>query len=173
MKLVVMLLIISLCGCSAAQVRQEFLGYSIDDVKNSKTKQVQEVDISASGCIAKIKDVLNDMEAIAREDKRNRYILADNFQNVFRSTINTTQVGILVTPVSDVKCRVEIASGNIDLATFVAKEIAIKDRPRRRELLNKAAGKNMPAVLPSGESVSGEVKYDKEYNDRGRDNNNY
>ena len=125
-KLLSALLIVGLCGCSATQVRQEFIGYSMNDVKNSKTKQVRSFDMSASDCIAKIKDVLKDMEAIVREDGRNQYIVADNFQKVFRSAIDTTQVGILVTSASEGKCRVEIASGNVGLAAFVADEIANK-----------------------------------------------
>ena len=137
MKWISVILILVLCGCSAAQVRQEFLGYSANDVRNSRTKHVQAFDMSTADCIAKIKDVLKDMEAIAREDERNQYIVADNFQGVFRSTINTTQVGILVTSVSEGKCRVEIASGNIGLAEFVAKEIAIKDRPKKGIIFTK------------------------------------
>jgi hypothetical protein len=129
-KLLVVFLLVGLCGCSAAQLRQEFIGYSMNDVKNSKTKQAQDFDMSAADCIAKIKDVLKGMGAIAREDRRNRYIVADNFQKVFRSSIDTTQVGILVTSTSEGKCRVEIASGNVDLAAFVAKEIAVKYRPK-------------------------------------------
>ena len=120
-----------------AEVRQEFIGYSMNDVKNSGTKQVQDFDMSAADCIAKIKDVLKDMEAIVRADERNQYIVADNFQSVFRSAIDTTQVGILVTSTSEGKCRVEIASGNVDLAAFVAKEIAIKDRPKRGTVFTK------------------------------------
>ena len=137
MRWVAVLSVMLLCGCSAAQVRQEFIGYSMDDVKNSRNKQVQTFDMSSSDCIAKIKDVLKDMQAIFREDERSQYIVADNFQNVFRSTIDTTQVGILVISVPEGKCRVEIASGNIDLAAFVAKEIAIKDRPKKGVLFTK------------------------------------
>jgi len=103
----------------------------MDDVKNSKTKHVQIFDMKPSDCIVKIKGVLKDMGAIVREDERNQYIVADNFQNVFRSSIDTTQVGILAASTPEGKCRVEIASGNADLAAFVAKEIAIKDRPKK------------------------------------------
>ena len=136
-RLIAVLLVLGLCGCSTAQIKQEFVGYSMNDVKNSKTKQVQDFDMSAADCIAKIKDVLKDMEAIARENKRKQYIVADNFQNVFRSTIDTTQVGILVTSISQGKCRVETASGNIGLAAFVAREIAIKDRPKKGAVFTK------------------------------------
>ena len=131
MRLISIALILFLCGCSATQVRQEFLGYSMNDVKDSKYKQVRNFDMNSTDCITKIKDVLWDMGSVVREDERNQYILADNFQGVFRSTIDTTQVGILVTSTAENKCQVEIASGNIDLAVFVAKEIAIKDRPKK------------------------------------------
>ena len=136
-KLLMALLLVGLCGCSAVQMRQEFIGYSVDDVKNSKTKQVQDFDMSTSDCIVKIKDILKDMGAIVREDERDQYIRADNFQGVFRSSIDTTQVGILVTSISEGKCRVEIASGNIDLAAFVAKEITIKISSKKDTVLTK------------------------------------
>ncbi|MDD5173523.1 MAG: hypothetical protein WC419_06960 [Candidatus Omnitrophota bacterium] len=136
-KLLAALLLVGLCGCSATQLRQEFFGYSMNDVKNSKTKQVRDFDMNASDCIANIKVILKDMGAIAREDKRNQYIVADNFQGVFRSSIDTTQVGILITSISENKCRVEIASGNIDLAAFVAKEITIKDRSEKGVVLKE------------------------------------
>jgi uncharacterized lipoprotein YmbA len=136
-KLLAVLLLMGLCGCSAVQMRQEFIGYSMNDVKNSKTKQVQEFDMSTADCIVKIKDILKDMGAIAREDEREQYIRADNFQGVFRSSIDTTQVGILVTSISEGKCRVEIASGNIDLAAFVAKEITIKISSKKDTVLTK------------------------------------
>lgn len=101
------------------------------DVKNSKTKQVVEIDMSASDCMEKIRDMLKDMEAIAREDNKYNFIVADYFDKVFYSTIDTTQVGILVTSTGKDKCKVEVASSNVDLAAFVAKEIAIKDRPKK------------------------------------------
>ena len=132
MRWVAVILVILLCGCSAAQVRQEFMGYSMNDVKNAKTKQVQDFDMSASDCIAKIKDILKDMRATVREPERNQYILADNFQTVFRSTINTTQVGILATSTPEGKCRIEIASGNIGLAAFVSKKISEKIKPNEK-----------------------------------------
>ena len=134
MRLIAIILTLFLCGCSVTQIRQEFIGYSINDVKSSKNKQVRDFNMNSADCIAKIKDVLNDMKAIVREDEKNQYMVADNFHRVFRPTIDTTQVGILVTSTSEGKCRVEIASGNVDLAVFVANEISIKDRPKKGPL---------------------------------------
>lgn len=130
MKWAALLLILSLsAGCSIAQVRQEFIGLSINDVKTSKNKQIQSFDMSSSECINKIKEALNEMKAIVREDKKKQFITADNLQKAFRSAIDTTQVGILVTSTKPNKCEVEIASGNIDLAVFVSKKLAKKLKP--------------------------------------------
>lgn len=111
------------------QVRREFLGYSANDVKTSKNKQVLTLDMAGPDCVAKIKDALKEMKAVVREDTKEHFIYADNFQKAFRSTIDTTQVGIVVTWLEKNKCRVETASDNIDLAIFVSKEIDKKIKP--------------------------------------------
>lgn len=132
MKLIIPLLILSLlCGCTAAQVRQEFLGMSAEDVRSDKNKQVIAFNMSGPDCVSKIKDALTDMKAIVREDTKNHYIYADNFQKAFRSTINTTQVGIVVTWLEPDKCQAEIASHNLDLAVFVSKELTKRLSPKK------------------------------------------
>lgn len=128
-KLTVLLLILFLSGCSLAQLRQEFIGLSIADVKNSKFRQTQQYQISADDCVAKIKETLIEMKAIVRENKKEKFIVADNFQKVFRSSIDTTQVGILVTAWEVNKSQVDVASDNADLANFVSKKISEKLKP--------------------------------------------
>lgn len=128
-KSIAFVLILFLSGCSMAQIRQEFIGMSISDVKNSKSRQTQQYELPADACVAKIKEALRGMNAIARENKKQRFIVADNFQNVFRSSIDTTQVGILVTAWEANKSQVDVASENTDLAAFVAKKISEKLKP--------------------------------------------
>jgi len=125
--------VLLLCGCSATQFKQEFIGYFASDVKASENKHVLNFDMSASDCITKIKDLLKNMQAIIRENRRMQYIEADNFQNVFDSTIDTTQVGILVISTPADKCEVQIASGNLGLAAFVSDEISKNLNPRPKE----------------------------------------
>ncbi|MDP3792044.1 MAG: hypothetical protein Q8R38_08400 [Candidatus Omnitrophota bacterium] len=125
-KIIAILLVLGLCGCSGAQLRQEILGISIADVKNSKTRQTQQYDISSDVCVAKIKEMLSDMKAIVRENTKQKFIVADNLQGSFRSSIDTTQVGILVTAWEADKSQVDVASGNADLAAFVSKKISEK-----------------------------------------------
>lgn len=129
MRLIAVLLVLALSGCSMAQLRQEFVGLCISDVKKSKTRQTQQYDLSNGECLAGIRDVLKDMKAIMRENKKRHFIVADNFQNAFKSCINTTQVGILVTAWEKDKTQIDIASGNADLAAFVSKKVSEKLKP--------------------------------------------
>ncbi len=138
MKWISALLILALlAGCSLKSIRQEWIGYSINDVKSSKHKQTQSFDMSSADCVTKIKDALKTMQAIVREDRKKQYIVADNLQNALRSAIDTTQVGILVTPKGADKCQVEIASENIDLAVFVSKEIVNNLKPKQEPAATK------------------------------------
>lgn len=131
-KWIAVLLVIGLYGCSMTQLRQEFIGLSISDVKNSKNRQTQNYDVSSDECLAKIRETLKELSAIARENKKQKFIVADNFQKAFRSCIDTTQVGILVTPWESGKSQVEVASGNADIAAFVSKKISEKLKPKEK-----------------------------------------
>ena len=102
---------------------------SIADVKNSKTRQTQQYDISSEECLTKIRQALADTKAIVREDKKNKFMLVDNLQKSFHSSVDTTQVGILVTPWEANKSQVDVASGNTDLAIFVSKKISDHIKP--------------------------------------------
>lgn len=129
-KFIAILLAAVLSGCSMAEIRQEWIGLSISDVKNARTRQTQQYDISSDECLAKIRETLADLKAIAREDVKNKFIVADNFKGkFFKSCIDTTQVGILVTPWEKNKSQVDVASGNADLAIFVSKKISEKIKP--------------------------------------------
>jgi len=132
-KPIVLVLILFLSGCSMAQLRQEFIGLSISDVKNSRSRQTQQYELPADECVTKIKEALSDLGAIVREDKKQKFMVADNFQKVFRSSIDTTQVGIVVTAWEANKSQVDVASGNIDLAAFVSKKISEKLKPGKEE----------------------------------------
>lgn len=118
-------------GCSMASIRQEWFGLSASDVMASKNKQTFTVNMSGPDCINKIKEALTAMKAIVREDVKKHYIYADNFQEVFRSTIDTTQAGIVVTWLEANKSQIDVASNNIDLAIFVAKELDKKLNPKQ------------------------------------------
>lgn len=123
----IVLAVFLLSGCSFAQMRQEFLGYSISDVKTCKHKQSYYMNMDSRKCLASIKERLERMGAIVRMSKRKRFIVASNFQAVFKPAIDTTQAGILVTPVEKDKCRIDIASANTDLTLLLSKKLSEKE----------------------------------------------
>ena len=51
------------------------------------------------------------------------FISANRFERFYEFCIDTTQLGILVTPITEKKTRVEVYSGNYNLAKFVSKEL--------------------------------------------------
>ena len=116
-----------------AQLRQEFIGMSVSDVKNSRTRQTQNYNMPSDKVLEKIREMLVDMKAIVREDKKNKFIVADCLNKAFRSCIDTTQVGILVTSWEANKTQVDVASGNADLAAFVSKSISDKIFAKAKE----------------------------------------
>lgn len=142
-KVAAVLLILALSGCSMAQMREEFIGYNISDIKNSKTKQTQQYDLTSEECMAGIRAVLKDAQAIARESKDQKSVVADNFQNVFKSCIDTTQVGILITPWENNKSQVDVASGNVDLAAFVSRKISERLKPGKESQTPKEEQVNL------------------------------
>ena len=166
-RLMAVLLIFGLCGCSGTQVRQEFLGMSVTDVKNSNTRQTQQYDISSDECLAKIREVLKEMKAIVREDAKQKFIRVDNLQKAFHSSIDTTQVGILVTSWEVNKSQVDVASGNTDLAIFVSKTILEKIKFNKDPQLKNEHNKNIlqkekqPKELPKKEDQPKEAQQAK------------
>jgi len=143
-RIIVALLLVSLCGCTMAQLRQEFIGISISDVKNSKNRQTQQYDMPADKCLARIREALADMKATVREDKKNKFIVADTLNKAFRSSIDTTQVGILVTAWEANKSQIDVASGNADLAAFVSRKILEKIKPIKEAPTKEPQPKEMP-----------------------------
>ena len=113
------------CGCSSAQVRQEIFGMSAGDVTNAPKKYVINLPGNSAEYFAKIEKRFKLIGAVIHGlDKKNNFILADNFNAEYGSCINTTQVGIIIDQAETGKVHIEVASANYGLAEFVAKEIA-------------------------------------------------
>lgn len=123
-KLVVLLLLVFLCGCSAMQIRQLFLGMSAQDVENSEKKYTKTLDLDVAYCYKTALEFVKDMQARAIREKPEEYfILANRFDKAYTLCIDTTELGILIVPLSGGKSRIEVASGDYSLARFVSEEL--------------------------------------------------
>jgi len=126
-KLLAILLLITLCGCSGTQIRELFLPMSIDDFKSAKEKYGSTFDMEPSQCFEKTMNILQGIEAqVIYSDPKEFFLVANRFDKSYRLCIDTTQVGMLITPTESGKVRLEVASGDYDLAKFVSGELVTK-----------------------------------------------
>ena len=126
-KLLAILVLITLCGCSGTQIRELFLPMSLYDFKVAKEKYASTFNMEPSDCFERITDILQGMQArVIYSDPKEFFLVANRFDKAYRLCIDTTQVGMLVTPTEENKIRLEVTSGNYDLAKFVSVELAGK-----------------------------------------------
>jgi len=123
-KLIIPLLLVFLCGCSGAQIRELFLGMSVEDVQNAGRKYTETFDLRPAYCYEKALESVREMGAQPlHEDRKKYFITANRFDNTYKLCIDTTQLGILITPLEDGKSVVEVASGDYSLAKFVSERL--------------------------------------------------
>ena len=121
MKKFIVILLIFLCGCSRMQMRQEIFGMSRQDVEIAEKKFEEVFDIGVESCFDKVlKNIKDNSAVIQKEDRKDNFIVAYRFNLVFKPSIDTTEVGILLKPEAENKTRVIVASGNYYLAQFVS-----------------------------------------------------
>ncbi|MFH1062893.1 MAG: hypothetical protein V1747_08455 [Candidatus Omnitrophota bacterium] len=112
-------------GCSAMELRQEFLGiYTIGDIANAEKKYTHEFAAGSEAVFEKTLKILEVMQSeIIKKDIKRSLIVAQRFDRSFHSCIDTTEVCILVNPVNQGHSEVVVVSGNYSLAEFVSEKI--------------------------------------------------
>lgn len=120
MRIALLVLLIFLAGCSGKQMREEFVGLSIEDVKTSPHNYTREVALGAYASFEKTKEVINTLNGSIRyEHYIKLFIISDNFNKIFTNCTDTTQVGIVITPISEKRSELTVYSGNYYLGNFV------------------------------------------------------
>ncbi len=123
-RLMIMLMILSMSGCSPAELRKEILGMSMQDAKSAERKYARTFNKDVSLCFAKSLDVLKQLNSyVLRADKKRNFILACDFSNAVKFCIDSTQVGILIKRQDADKTQIEVVSQNYHLAEFVSAKL--------------------------------------------------
>ena len=118
------LILLLITGCSGTQLRQEFFGFSIKDLENSKkaVSIVVEKDFDTT-----CQTVLNKLEDlnVTYHKKHNDPCLIISYgdDQAYDQCIDTTQVGLLVKKVDEGKVQVSVYSQNIGLEQFVSDNV--------------------------------------------------
>lgn len=125
MRLLIAVMLLAIAGCSTAQMREEFLWMRSQDVTSSRNKYVKVVNKPPAKCFEEISVILTDKMGakITQNESGELFLVAREFNGVFKAAINTTQVGIVVIPAKDGKSQIEVASGNHYLAAFVSDKL--------------------------------------------------
>ena len=99
--------------------RDQYLGF-----KDAKEKYASTFDMKPSHCFERTTDILQGMQArVIYSDPKEFFLVANRFDRSYRLCIDTTQVGMLITPMEKNKIRLEVTSGDYDLAKFVSGEL--------------------------------------------------
>jgi len=120
MRIAFLVLLIFLAGCSGKQMREEFVRLSVEDVKTSAHSYTREVDLGPYASYEKTKEVIKSLNGSIRyEDYLKLFIVGENFDMAFTNCTDTTQVGIVITLISEKRSELTVYSGNYYLGNFV------------------------------------------------------
>ena len=110
---IIALLIAPFTGCA-------ILGSDVQAMRNIKVAHVRSFDKSLSACYELTAKALTKWGAVIAQSHRNDYIVAMEFEKVFRPCINTTELGIFFTETGPDKTEMKVTSANYNLSEFIA-----------------------------------------------------
>jgi hypothetical protein len=122
--LLAFLLPLAFQGCSTTEIRQEFFGLNVHDVVSSDHHYVRGYEIERDKLFDLAISTLKKMQAeILKKDRKDYLITAIGFDILFKSCINTTEVGIVIRPAGENKSEVVVYCGNYSLGKYVSDEL--------------------------------------------------
>jgi len=104
---------VSFSGCAI------FLA-DVNGLSKVKPAHTKVFDKDIPSCRELTKQALTKWSAIIFQERRNDYIVAMEFDSVFKNCVNTTELGIFFTEVAPNKTEIKITSLNNSLSEFVA-----------------------------------------------------
>ena len=105
-----------LAGCAV-------FGSDVQGLYNVKEAHAKVFDKDVSRCYKLTTQALKKWGAVRFQKSKDDYIIAMEFEKVFKGCINTTEVGIFFTQAEPHKTEVKIASLNYNLSQFIAPKL--------------------------------------------------
>ena len=99
------------------------LGSDVKGLRDIKEAHVKVFDKDISGCYELTAKALKKWEAVRFQQRKDDYIVAMEFEKVFRSCINTTELGIFFTRTAPHQTEVKITSLNYSLSQFISQQL--------------------------------------------------
>ena len=113
-KIIVIFAVIApLSGCA-------LFGSDVQGLSEIKEAYTRTFDKNASTCYELTTKALAKWKTVVFQQNKDDYIVAIEFEKVFRSCINTTELGIFFTETGPNKTEVKVTSLNYNLSQFIA-----------------------------------------------------
>ena len=112
----ILVLIASLMGCAV-------FGSDVQGLRNVKVAHTKVFDKDLPYCYELTAKALSAWNAVIFQQRKDDYIIAMELDKVFKSCIDTTELGIFFTVVNPQKTEVKVTSLNYNLSQFVAQKL--------------------------------------------------
>jgi hypothetical protein len=119
----VLISIITIASIAVLSGGCAIFGSNTRDLCDIEEAHVRTFDKSISDCYKLTTKALSRWGAVIFQRSVDDYIVAMEFDKVFRSCINTTEVGIFFAEMGDGKAGVRVTSLNYNLSQFVAEKL--------------------------------------------------
>ena len=114
--IVISVLIMPFAGCA-------LITCDVQGLRDMKEAHAKVFDKDLSSCYALTVKALSGWKAVIFKNRQDDYIVAMEFEKVFRSCINTTELGIFFTQTAPNKTEVKVTSMNYNLSEFIARKL--------------------------------------------------
>ena len=126
-KIIISILILFLIfgHTDPVEVTKQIMGVSIKSLKEEQPGGESKVfNYDYNFCYEKTLEVLKEMGVyVFQKNKEEHYIIAMNFDKIFKKCIDTTEVGIFFEEMENKRTKIDITCSNLNLVKFASEEI--------------------------------------------------
>ena len=118
------LLKIIIAGCIIASFTGcALFGSGVQGLRAIKEAHMKVFDKDPASCYELTAKALSNWKAVIFQYRKNDYIVAMEFESVFKNCINTTELGIFFTQTAPNKTEVKVTSLNYNLSRFISRNL--------------------------------------------------
>lgn len=107
------------------ELTEQIIGISTKSLEEEQIGRESKVfNCNYNFCYDKTLEVLKEMKVyVFLKNKKEHYIVAMNFDKIFKKCINTTEVGIFFKEMENKQTKIDITCDNLNLSKFASNEI--------------------------------------------------
>jgi len=120
----ILILFLILGHIGPVELTKQIVGVSTKSLEEEQPGESKVFNYDCNSCYEKTLEVLKEMGVdVFQKNKGEHYIVAMNFNKLFKKCIDTTEVGIFFKEMENKQTKIDITCGNLSLAKFASEEI--------------------------------------------------